>query len=168
MGPRTGAATVKVSNLHAEATEQDLKVSRCLSFRPHKFLTILQAALSEFGKVIRVSILYNSTGVSTGEAHVVFADRADALKCIRSLDGQMADGRTLKCEEIKTLTIAGAARFEGGKGAAPSRWVVVARDRRMIQGLHGFRRAMASAPGAKPPISQRITKPQGRQSGFRG
>ena len=60
--------------------------------------------------MIRVGLLFSAGGVSTGEAHVVFENRADALKCIRALDGQMADGKTLRCEEIRTLTIAGASR----------------------------------------------------------
>lgn len=90
-----------------------------------------QAALSEYGKVIRVGLLYNSNGVSTGEAHVVFEARPDALKCIRALDGQLADGKTLRCEEVKTLTIAGASKVEkpagpsGGGGGAGIRLVLL-------------------------------------------
>ncbi|KAI9019807.1 hypothetical protein DFJ74DRAFT_138232 [Hyaloraphidium curvatum] len=99
---RAGAATVKISNLHTEASEQDLR-----------------AALSEYGNVVRVSLLYNANQVSTGEAHVVFENPADARRCIAALDGQMADGKTLKCEEVRSLTIAGASKVSD-VGSKPS------------------------------------------------
>jgi CCR4-NOT transcription complex subunit 4 len=56
----------------------------------------------KFGKIVKVSVnrsgVYNSThGGATGSAYVTYVREDDALKCIQAVDGNVLDGKVLRC-----------------------------------------------------------------------
>ncbi|ORX51880.1 hypothetical protein DM01DRAFT_1336877 [Hesseltinella vesiculosa] len=73
-----GPAYVLISNLDRHATEADLAT-----------------ACSRFGKVTACDVFYDRHGYSLGEAEVEFETKASALQCIRVLDNESVDGKTI-------------------------------------------------------------------------
>ena len=74
----------------------------------------------QFGKLVKISVNRTNQYVSTqttkqhgptGSAYVTFKRSDDALKCIKSIDGETWKGR-----QVRT----GAAGAEGSRGALPS------------------------------------------------
>jgi len=75
----SGNATILVSNLHWEVSEDDLK-----------------NLFEEVGEVSKVRIKYDKAGRSDGEATIVFNSKSDAQRAINKYDGVELQGMEMK------------------------------------------------------------------------
>ncbi|GAB5590572.1 hypothetical protein Unana1_05472 [Umbelopsis nana] len=56
----------------------------------------VRTAFLSFGEVLNCELAIDRSGRSMGEAEVEFANRADAVRAVQQLDGELADGRVLR------------------------------------------------------------------------
>ncbi|KAJ3292674.1 hypothetical protein HK104_005115 [Borealophlyctis nickersoniae] len=90
----TASATVEVTNLHSDVSEEDLK-----------------ATFGSFGRILDVKLARDGAGRATGVARIKFETRGPALNAIAKFNGQIADGKILSVTEVQPgLSIAGASR----------------------------------------------------------
>ncbi|ORY39509.1 hypothetical protein BCR33DRAFT_719984 [Rhizoclosmatium globosum] len=90
---------------------------RVLNLDPKASAADVQATFAEFGAILKCSVSYDSTS-ATGTAEITFKDRASIKGAIDTYNGVIADGRTLKVEELsppaaKGLSITGRSSAGG-------------------------------------------------------
>ncbi|KAI8622578.1 hypothetical protein BC830DRAFT_441428 [Chytriomyces sp. MP71] len=141
-------AMVRVHNLDPDATAADI-----------------QATFSEFGAIIKCAVEYDAA-TKSGTADIVFKDKSSVRGAIATYNGVVADGRTLKVEEIVARGIQITGR---STAAAPTHSVQVSVLKTsvgsvVVGGMYSDRIA-ASEPAAgrmdsqgarKVPITERL------------
>ena len=107
-----GKAYLKITNLHYEIGEQDLKVS----FHEKKNTNIVQiinnnkSLFETVGETSFVLIEYNHSGRSSGVAYVGYEDQDNNETAVQKFDKKKAVGEIISVEEIKPLNVLIAPR----------------------------------------------------------
>jgi len=77
----------------------------------------LREAFAEFGAVVETKLVTDrDTGRSRGFAFVEMASNAEATKAIEGMDGQVIDGRSVRCNLAEPRREGGGGGGGGGRG----------------------------------------------------
>ncbi|KAI9227900.1 MAG: hypothetical protein DHS80DRAFT_23847 [Piptocephalis tieghemiana] len=80
-----GPVTVRIDNLHPQATEDDMML-----------------VLGKFGPLIKGCLYYRRDGDPTGSGEAVYRHRKDAENAVNSLNGSLADGYRIHLEMVSS------------------------------------------------------------------
>jgi len=84
-GGDRGGTVVRISNLHYEASEEDLA-----------------EIFKEIGEVKNIEVKYDKSGRSTGEGEVVFARAKDAEEAVKQYDGARVERQPMTLEIVES------------------------------------------------------------------
>lgn len=139
---------VKLQNLHYDLTEDDIYVciyiAGFLSFANHAHKELL----SKVGPVRRVSMVFDRTGRSEGEATANFETRQDAEEAVRRFNGKRAAGL-----EISVSLVQNDYNFHKRIQRPDER-----RSRERFDRAGGSARPQRDGGRIKPPTSVRVVK----------
>ncbi|KAJ3187571.1 hypothetical protein HDU82_004142, partial [Entophlyctis luteolus] len=95
----TSTTAARVSTAANAAADAVGALIRVYNLDPKASAADVQATFTEFGEILKCSVAFEASN-SSGTADIVFKDRASIKGAIDTYNGVLADGRTLKVEEV--------------------------------------------------------------------